>query len=326
MGKNDPEDKDPEGAMIAVKSILEEDPDEEEMEIEDLNKETIDSKKIVRCRKCRRMKFGHPLPWGEKNCELNRIDDDEELRKDNLTKNMQRQVMRRNKKKPDNTKKEIEDRKRKEDKKDSKLESLVKERERIREMLERSEKERNEAMEDEKEKIAKDIEQMKYKLEQNQKEAAAKAGGARKKTDEREGYRKGNERDKYEYRDRRYGEHQRNSDDEMRRERRSGRYNGDEWRERKETRHDRREYDRHEFRFGDGDYHNYGSYREGSRRSQSREYSCGNRRRETSSDSRRGYRESSRDTEYFADTLNRKIDPPPTWDENISLYVWARAG
>ena len=43
MGENDPKDKDPEGAMIAVKSILEEDPDEEEMEIEDLNKETIDS-------------------------------------------------------------------------------------------------------------------------------------------------------------------------------------------------------------------------------------------------------------------------------------------
>ena len=113
MGKNDPEDNNLEGAMIAVKSILEEDPDEEEMEIEDLNKETIDSKKIVRCRKCRRMKFGHPLPWGEKNCELIRINDDEELRKDDLTKNMQRQVMRRNKKKPDNTKKGSEDRKNK---------------------------------------------------------------------------------------------------------------------------------------------------------------------------------------------------------------------
>ena len=263
------------------------------------------------------MKFGHPLPWGEKNCELIRIDNDEELRKDNLIKNMKIQFMRRNKKKPDNTKKESEDRKNKENKKDSKLKSLIKERERIKEMLERSEKEKNEAMEDEKEKIAKDIEQMKYKLEQNQKEAAAKAGGARKKNDEREGYRKGNERDKHEYRDRRYGEHQRNSDDEMRRERRFGRYNGDEWKERRETRHDRREYDRHEFRFGDGNYHNYGSYREGSRRSQSREYSCGNRRRETSSDSRRGYRESSRDTEYFADTLNRKIDPPPTWDLDI---------
>ena len=179
-------------------------------------------------------------------------------------------------------------------------------------------------MEYEKEKIAKGIEQKKFKLEQNQKEAAAKVGGARKKNDEREGYRKGNERDKHEYRDRRYGEHQRNSDDEMRRERRFGRYNGDEWKERRETRHDRREYDRHEFRFGDGNYHNYGSYREGSRRSQSREYSCGNRRRETSSDSRRGYRESSRDTEYFADTLNRKIDPPPTWDENMSVDAWAR--
>ena len=147
MEEKDPKDKDPEGAMIAVKSILEEDPDEEEMEIEELNKETIDSKKIVRCRKCRRMKFGHPLPWGEKNCELNRINDDEELRKDDLTKNMQRQVMRRNKKKPDNTKKEIEDRKRKEDKKDSKLKSLIKERKRIKEMLERSEKEKNKSME-----------------------------------------------------------------------------------------------------------------------------------------------------------------------------------
>ena len=28
------------------------------------------------------MKFGHPFLWEEKNCKLNGIDDEEELRKD----------------------------------------------------------------------------------------------------------------------------------------------------------------------------------------------------------------------------------------------------
>ena len=87
----------PEEDNYEVTSILIENPEEEQMEIEELNKETIDSKKIMRCKKCRRMQFGHPLPWGENYSELNQIEDDDELEKDNLIKNIQRKIVRKKK-------------------------------------------------------------------------------------------------------------------------------------------------------------------------------------------------------------------------------------
>ena len=45
------------------------------------------------------MKFGHPVPYGQEHCQLERIDDDESLKADDETKNRKRIELRRNKKK-----------------------------------------------------------------------------------------------------------------------------------------------------------------------------------------------------------------------------------
>ena len=48
--------------------IDQEDPKEEMMEIEDIAAEPIDSGKINRCGHCRRMQYGHPVPYGSGKC------------------------------------------------------------------------------------------------------------------------------------------------------------------------------------------------------------------------------------------------------------------
>ena len=67
---------------------------EEEMEIEEIIKEPENSVKVDRCKKCRRLKFGHTLPFGQDKCELERINDDEELKKDDKIKNEKRKETR----------------------------------------------------------------------------------------------------------------------------------------------------------------------------------------------------------------------------------------
>ena len=56
--------------------IHKEDVEEESMEVEDIRKEPIDSNKVTRCKKCRRMKYGHPQPYGQHECNLKPITDD----------------------------------------------------------------------------------------------------------------------------------------------------------------------------------------------------------------------------------------------------------
>ena len=62
--------------------VDEEDHIELSLDIEDFRKEPIESKKVARCKHCRRLKFGHPKPFGESNCHLDIIDDDDLLRED----------------------------------------------------------------------------------------------------------------------------------------------------------------------------------------------------------------------------------------------------
>ena len=50
-------------------------------------KEPIDSERVQRCKKCRRVKYGHPKPFGEKPIELKIIEKDDELRVDDEEKN-----------------------------------------------------------------------------------------------------------------------------------------------------------------------------------------------------------------------------------------------
>ena len=79
--------------------IQNEEPDEEEMDVEDISKEPPDSRKIDRCKKCRRMKFGHPIPFGKDNCHLERIENDADLKEDDDMKNKKRVELRSRKKK-----------------------------------------------------------------------------------------------------------------------------------------------------------------------------------------------------------------------------------
>ena len=62
--------------------VDEEDHIELSLDIEDFRKEPIESKKVARCKHCRRLKFGHPKPFVESNCHLDIIDDDDLLRED----------------------------------------------------------------------------------------------------------------------------------------------------------------------------------------------------------------------------------------------------
>ena len=73
---------------------------EESMEIDQLINEPLESGKIARCKKCRRMKFGHPLPYGLHDCQLDPILDDVELREDDQQKNEKRKESRNRKLKP----------------------------------------------------------------------------------------------------------------------------------------------------------------------------------------------------------------------------------
>ena len=66
--------------------------------IEHFRNEPIESDVIQRCKNCRRMKYGHPKPFGEARCKLERIDDDDDLRKDDEMKNVKR-IEIRNKRK-----------------------------------------------------------------------------------------------------------------------------------------------------------------------------------------------------------------------------------
>ena len=51
-----------------------------DMTIDDIKNEPKDSVKIPRCKKCRRMCFGHDGPTGTDNCKLDVIENDEELK------------------------------------------------------------------------------------------------------------------------------------------------------------------------------------------------------------------------------------------------------
>ena len=69
-----------------VEIIEEEDPSEEIMEINDIAAEPLNSTRVNRCGHCRRMQFGHPVPYGSEKCLLDKIKDDEDLKKDDEIK------------------------------------------------------------------------------------------------------------------------------------------------------------------------------------------------------------------------------------------------
>ena len=58
------------------------DESEDNLNNEDNNTSDEQRKASERCGKCRRLKLGHPRPFGKEKCELERINDDKELEND----------------------------------------------------------------------------------------------------------------------------------------------------------------------------------------------------------------------------------------------------
>ena len=77
--------------------IQNEEQEEKAMDIDDIRKEPIESSKVARCKKCRRLKFGHPRPFGQNDCQLEPILSDEILKKDDEEKNKKRFESRKRK-------------------------------------------------------------------------------------------------------------------------------------------------------------------------------------------------------------------------------------
>ena len=82
--------------------------DEEQSELllinlEDFRKEPLDSNWVTQYKKCRRLTFGHPKPFGENHCRLEKITDDAVLREDDEVKNKSRLDRRKKRKHDSNT-------------------------------------------------------------------------------------------------------------------------------------------------------------------------------------------------------------------------------
>ena len=102
------------------------------MTIEEIVEEPQDSTRIPRCKKCRRMCFGHEGPTGLENCKLDVIEDDDKLKEEDKRINIIRQKVRQKKRKfSDESKVESETKKKKEEPKD--------ENEKLRDILRRKE-------------------------------------------------------------------------------------------------------------------------------------------------------------------------------------------
>ena len=334
---------------------------EEEMEIEEIANEPEDSEKVNRCKKCRRLKFGHTLPFGQDKCELPRIEDNEELKKDDELKNEKRKEIRAKKtrKRKSLSDERIDpDAKKLKDDPDAELVKLEEELKRQDEVLTKTkenlkkEEKKKDILDklEEKKKEIKDVED-KLKLEK------------RYNHDERG---RSNHSNHYRNSDRYREDENRRVDQGRSSRQHQGRnsprenngWRGDERDIDIRTQRNRQDYReegsgfrrRESFRERSG-FRNRESYREGSgfrRRENYREesrprnregsgFNWGQRR----SRSRDGYRSPPRrspsrksENHEVSRELNRvgeerledrKLDPPPVWEESISFVAWSRS-
>ena len=74
--------------------VNEEEGEEATMDIEEIEKEPKDSVKVKRCSACRRMVFGHKGTVGKEKCKLKKIEEDDELKKNDQIKNEMRKKKR----------------------------------------------------------------------------------------------------------------------------------------------------------------------------------------------------------------------------------------
>ena len=100
---------------------------------------------MARCKHCRRLKFGHPKPYGEKDCRLEPIKNDEELKRDDCAKNELRKEARKRKRNTiDESNRSDEVKKSKNDNNTMKKEQLQEEKRRLEKII--SEKEKKKMM------------------------------------------------------------------------------------------------------------------------------------------------------------------------------------
>ena len=104
----------------------------------------MDLENAERCKHCQRLKYGHPRPIGKDKCHLEPIDDDEDLRQDDLRKMKLKENEgneRSDKWKHDDSS-ETENNKKQQSgsDKDEELKKLKDEREKLKKIMEESEK------------------------------------------------------------------------------------------------------------------------------------------------------------------------------------------
>ena len=160
--------------------VEKEDPSEEMMEIEEIEVEPLNSKRIRRCGKCRRVQFGHPVPYGIDKCKLERIDDDKLLAEDDKKKLELRRDKRGKKR---SRSREYDGRRTKFSKEENKnLDELVAEGENIKEKLRKQKEETRKEEEDranQMKKLADDNRKAKEELDREHRKTADIRGGAK---------------------------------------------------------------------------------------------------------------------------------------------------
>ena len=319
--------------------IHEEEKDEEDMEIEEIIEEPEESEKVTRCKKCRRQKFGHPMPFGLENCQLVRIESDSELKKDDEVKHEKRRELRsrktpsrkrslsHGKKVPDPKKKKEEDEEETSDI-DEELKEMLEEEKRLEEMAKKSRDDVKKAETQKKE--AKKAEQKRKNDElrktiEGNKEKEAKLQDSSKRNeypsrrnDNDSRYRQSTSRQDYQT--------NRNDPYPSRRNDNGGYHPRDyrDWYGEDDRRYINQRNSRREDNYREGSTHSRRS-----RRSRSRERwkSPSNRYDQRPSE----YRDMNLDMVQELRRIgeerqdDRKLDPPPAWEDTISFDAWARS-
>ena len=226
------------------------------MTLDDIRNEPIESERIPRCKKCKRMCFAHDGPTGLEKCKLDTLEDEQALQEDDEKVNKIREKERVKKRKivsdsedhnstikkirTDSTepKKNIaSDVKVDEDSKSNlkKKESDVKTDEELKTLEEKLKKKEEETL------------RLKKRIQEEEEKQSKYHGGAKRKNFDRR-TRSRSQSYRQEYRDRHYRRSKSSS-----REYRSSRYEKDRYRE---SRHREREYSRSDNRFEDHNQYN----------------------------------------------------------------------
>ena len=122
------------------------------------------------------MKFGHPKPYGEKDCRLEPIKNDEELKRDDCAKNELRKEARKRKRNTiDESNRSDEVKKSRDDNNTMKKEQLQEEKRRLEKIISEQEKKKDDDYMDT---LSREIKSMKEKVQANN-SALAKYNGAK---------------------------------------------------------------------------------------------------------------------------------------------------